>query len=224
MSKNRKAEAIGEDEELIIRPSFTKNIEDLMLARGLDRLVLANKRSSFDLVHAITPFKPSVEAVRSKMMGPAGQLNTAKRLLDNPLKVNGLYVVNSFPTDLRAKIFASLIMKRGIERWLEMTPQERKGQSQPMWVRIMGGYGDHDFIKNLKAAKPNLLIITNINDESTQVKVERLRDVLEAFDDIPRVVVTAGSDPVTFMMKRVFYPLVGVVRIGSNEKVTLMDL
>lgn len=215
---------IDMDEELIIRPSFTKNVEDLMLARGLDRLVIANKRTSFDLVHAITPFKPHVEAIRSKMMGPAGQLATAKRLLENPLKSNNVYCINSFPSDLRSKIFASLVMKRGVERWLEMSPQERKGRSQPMWVRIMGGYGDNDFIKNLKAANPNMLIITNINDESTQVKVERLRDLLECFDAIPRIVVTAGSDPITFMMKRVFYPLSGVVRIGSNDKVSLMDI
>lgn len=220
MAKNKKK---VKEVDIEINPSFNKEIEQLMLTRGLDRLVLANKRSTFFLDEAIVPYKPKVESAKVVTQGAAKQMEVCRRLLDHPLRSAGVFVLNSFPTDLRAKMLASCVMSCAIENWRDMDIRKRKGKSLPMWIRVLG-HGEFDQIKNIKEANPSMLIISNVNDESSANKVERLRDILDVFDNIPRIVVTAGSDPITFMMKRVYYPIVGAVRLGSNATINVMDL
>lgn len=207
----------------IIKPDFPDDIEKLMLSRGLDRLVLANKRTTYVLEESVTAFKPIVDSVKTRPLNPKKQITVGLKLLSNPLKGSGVFVINSFPSDLRAKIFASCVMSSACEQHRDMAPTKRKGKSAPVWARLMGN-GDFNQINHLREMRPSMLILSNINETASNSKLERLRDIIDAFDDIPRIVVTAGQDPITFMMKRVQYPLSGVMRLGSNEKINLLDM
>ena len=54
-------------------------------------------------------------------------------------------------------------------------------------------------------AEPSLLVITGLTPNSTPVKLEKARDLLEKHSNIPRIVVMAGEDPITFFMTRLYY-------------------
>ena len=43
-----------------------------------------------------------------------------------------------------------------------------------------------------------LLIISNIAVNSTMMKIEKLRDIIDSYSHIPRIVVVGGIDPLTF--------------------------
>ena len=208
---------------MIIKIQFEKDIEKLMLSRGLDKLVLANKRTTFDLEDSLTPFKPTVDSVKTKPISFKKQLDISKRLLDHPLRGSGVYVLNSFPTDLRAKLMAAVIMNKACEDHRDQAPHQRKGLSAPLWIRV-NGFNDFNQIANIKEQRPSLIILSNITDSATPQKIERLRDIIDTFDNIPRIVVTTGPDPLTFMMRKVQYPLAGVIRLGPNEKINLLDM
>lgn len=206
-----------------LKQTHTPDIEQFMLSRGLDRLVLANKKMVVDIEQAVTPFKPQIVDVKSKTIGPAKQLSVVTNLYNNPLKDKGVYVLNSFPSDLRAKVVASCIMAKACEAYRGIELRKRQGRSAPKWFRVLGGWSEREHTM-LKEERPALLILSNITTESSPSKVEKLRDILDIMDDIPRIVVVGGDDPVSFFAKRVHYPINGAVRLGSNEKVNLMDI
>jgi len=70
------------------------------------------------------------------------------------------------------------------------------------WHSVYGGYhdplrDDPDFAK--KALENcGLLVIGNIAINSVPVKIEKVRDLLTKYSDIPRIVATGGVDPVVF--------------------------
>lgn len=206
-----------------IRLNFDKDIEKLMISRGLDKLVLANKRTSFDLADAITPFKPSVDGVKTRPFSHKKQFDTCLRLLDHPLRGSGVYVINSFPTDLRAKLFAAQLMAKACTDHRDQNAQQRRGCTSPLWVRV-NGFNDFNQMALIKEQKPCLIIFSNITESATPQKVERLRDLIDNFDTVPRIVATTGSDPITFMMRRIQYPLAGAIRLGPNEKINILDM
>lgn len=208
---------------LVICPTFDKDTEKFMLSRGLDRLVLANKRTSFDIEEVLTPFKPHIQDVKTRTFGLPKQLKVARKLLEHPTHGSGVYMVNSFPSDMRAKLFAAQVMYVACKQFKDASQRAQRFTNGPLWVRLLG-INDYKQFDAIKEARPNMLILSNINDESTPLKVERLRDLLDEFNNIPKLVVTAGSDPLTFMMRRVFYPVNGAMRIGSNERINLLDM
>jgi hypothetical protein len=198
---------------------FDKERENLLLACGLDRLVLANKRHNYNLEENVASFKPSVSGVKTRNIGEPKQLDYYNRIMLNPLKGNGTYVLNSFPTDLRAKQLAAVIMNKSITDHNDISNKFRKGRNLPMWIKLVG-YGGPDLIKQIREVNPCALFISNINDESTPHKIEKLRDILEVFDNIPKYIITAGQDPLTFFARKLFYPVSGAIRVGSANKVS----
>lgn len=197
---------------------FTKEREKLLLACGLDRLVLANKRLTYDLADNVASFKPAVSGVKTRNIGEPKQMEYYARIMSNPLKGSGTYVLNSFPTDLRAKQLATVIMNKTIDHHNDINNKFRKGRNLPMWIKLVG-YGGPDLIKQIREVNPCALFISNLNDESTSHKIEKLRDILEVFDSIPKYIITAGQDPLTFFARKLFYPVTAAIRVGSANKV-----
>lgn len=204
--------------------NFKKEREKLLLACGLDRLVLANKRHSYDLADSVSSFKPSIAGVKTRNLGEPKQLEYFQKIMDNPLRGNGTYVLNSFPTDLRAKQLAAVVMNRCVEHHADINNKFRKGRNLPMWIKLVG-YGGPDIINQIRNSNPCAIFISNLTDESTQFKLEKLRDILEIFDSIPKYIVTAGQDPLTFFARKMFYPVTGAIRVGSATKVSnILDM
>lgn len=188
-----------------------------MQSLGVDPQLLWGDKDEYDITEAVQDFKPRSSYFKGKVVPVKDQLDYFAHLMDNPLEVEPrITVLSSFPSDHRAKMAALNVFSNAVE--------DTAGKvAKPLWVTLYGDRFDYD---KLKAKRPNFLVITNVTMESTSYKLERLRDILEMFPKIPRVVVTGGNiDPVELFTSRVHLSVAGAVSIGPTHVVkNILDL
>lgn len=111
----------------------------------------------------------------------------------------GVYCCASEPHDGKALYFAAHL----VHSWLNDNPTGKVVWT-PMW--------SHGFKNALveEARHCDLLVITNMTPNSSAVKLEKVRDTLLYFSSIPRIVVVAGEDPVSFFARRLYFKLNGM--------------
>ncbi|SBV38460.1 hypothetical protein BN7874_257 [Phage NCTB] len=198
---------------------FDKTVAAQMRSRGADGSVFQGSKIEYDLETSLVSFKPKIgDDIKSKPISVAAQLEYATQLLEEPFKYpDTIACVNSYPTDLRAKVFAANIMETAVFECIDGN-RDRSHNRMPYWYRM---YGDskYGYIKHIRDQRPSLLILSNITTESSPARLEMLRDILVHFDSIPRIVVLGGDDPVNFFSKRMFTSLSHVVRIGPSNRI-----
>ncbi|MNV68457.1 hypothetical protein D3C71_1613120 [compost metagenome] len=70
----------------------------------------------------------------------------------------------------------------------------------------------------------SMLIINNVGVDSSQTKLEKLRDLLVKFDNVPKIVIVNGVDPVTFFAERVRLPLQYAFYLSAEQKASILDI
>ena len=214
----------GQSDIDLIDTRFESDTLKRMKTCGLDRSVLGG-RNSFRLEDALMPFKPKFEAMKTSQISAAKQQTFLERIFDNPLKGHALTVITSYPTDTRAKMLAANIFAAAIEQYTELSARSRTGKGMPMWHRLTGSYQDQ--YRDGKKEKPAMLILSNIVETSSPVKLEKLRDLLEFYSDIPKVVVMGSTmDPITFIGSKLYKSVDNAIYLTGNNVVqkTLLDL
>lgn len=195
---------------------FNKDAAQALKSCGADHSVYAAS-SKFILEETCIPFKPEIKNCKNTMYSAAKQSDAFYKILEKPIKGHPLIVLSSYPTDSRAKVLAANLMWQAICQYREMGPRQRRGKSQPMWHRLYSGFKD-PLIDN--GAKPSFLVISNVTEESTPHKMEKLRDILEKHSDIPRVVVLGSkTDPVTFIAERLYLSIKDAAFVGGHTVV-----
>lgn len=154
------------------------------------------------------PFKPQPfgiggDRLHEKLFDPSVQSASLDRFLEDPARPL-VYGVSSAPDDTTAKYFAAFL----VQSYLEAV---HASQAQVLWARLDSGY-ENKFVNQ----EPSLLVITGLCPNSTVVKLEKARDLLEQNSHIPRIVVVAGEDPITFFKTRLYYPIHNLF-FHSNE-------
>jgi hypothetical protein len=79
-------------------------------------------------------------------------------------------------------------------------------RAMPFWHTLTGNWADEFRDKKIEG-RPSLLFLANVHVQSSSTKLEKLRDILEMYSGVPRIVVLAGEDPVTFFNTKMFYGL-----------------
>lgn len=126
------------------------------------------------------------------------------------------YCISSPATDSNAKFVASYIYARWYEKWEKEL--RTKGVGKPMWHTLTGAFADELRDNRLRGhRKPCGLILGNVPSNSSNVKLEKLRDLLEIYSDIPRIVVTSGEDPVEFFTSKLEYPLTSALLVNAKK-------
>lgn len=197
--------------------------QHLLRALGVDYTCLMGKRNEFDVIDSLVKIKPKLEYYDVQLrtsISTKRQVNSIVKLLTNPLRGAPTICISSFPTDLRAKLIACQIMNVAIDQHQART--RKHGQTMPRWHKVYGGYKDELRDKDIQKEResdeyPCMLILTNVLPESTPYKLEKLRDLLEKYDDIPRIVVLGGSDPLTFFATKLQYPLNHGIMMGITK-------
>lgn len=208
----------------LIDTRFDPDTLKRMKSCGLDKSILGG-RNSYTLEEALVSFKPKLEAINSKQMSVAKQQKALETLFDNPLRGCPLTVITSYPTDTRSKMLAANLFAAAIEQWSELSAKSRKGKVMPQWHRLNGSYADP--YRDGKKDKPSMLILTNVVETSSAVKLEKLRDLLEMYSDIPRVVVMGSTmDPLTFVGSRLYTSVDNAVFLTGRNVIqkTLLDM
>lgn len=172
--------------------------------QGVDGSAFAVLRRPFlldDALVSITPMVPKwlPEDYNIPKTSVRRQIEACHKLLINPLRGNPIVGIGSMVTDDRAKFLAMSFMDEAID---QMKKGSHRGKLLPVWHRVMGGYQDE--LRDSKERKNiSMLIIANVGPDSTPQKIEKVRDLLERYDHIPRIVVVNGSDPVSFFAEKI---------------------
>lgn len=199
---------------------FKKLPQDMMkklATRGVSGGDFQHGTTELDLVDALTSYEAQIARCSPKNVGTKKQLSLFERISESPLRGNYVLGISSFPSDMRAKYLAIQIMARATTAWYK---KHKPGVSPPLWHRVFGGLGDP--LRDAKNNKetPSMLIISNINETSSAYKLEKVRDLLEMYNDIPRIVVSSGEDPLTFFGNRLHFPVAGGIYLGPPDRIT----
>ena len=207
-----------DDKPIKLNFLYSKQRTKIMRLQGVDYQCLLGARNNFDVDSAIVRIKSELDDLTVKGISPKRQAGWINMLLEQPLRSNPVIAISSYPSDLRAKLLASQFMHKAIAFQQDATRRRYTQKDFPLWHRVYGGYKDE--LRDGDKKNPSMLIITNVSDDSTQIKVEKVRDLLEMYDRIPRIVVLGGSNPMTFFANRLHYPLKYAMYLGLERKGT----
>lgn len=148
-------------------------------------------------------FIPESDNLHKKIVEVSKQVDGLRMFLSNP-SLRMIYGVTGNPDDSKAKYFAAYLVSKHI--------QALGGRSRVLWVNLYGGFKNTELDEALSnnGTGPTLLVLSNLTKNSTAVKLEKARDLLEAYSNIPRIVVAAGEDPISFLSTRLFVPINGL--------------
>lgn len=196
--------------------------------RGVDGYAFSLARNPFVLEDALTRISPKPidwlpDETVLKPMSIARQIKSADSLMNNPLRGNSITCIAGHPSDVRAKVIAANIFNRAIELQMEGAA---KGKAYPLWHKLYGGFSDK--LRDSDDLDPcSMLFLSNISIDSTAPKLEKLRDLLEKYDNIPKVVIVNGCDPITFFASKVRMPLRHAIYVDAAAKdtpISIMDI
>ena len=147
------------------------------------------------------PFGPESEKLNERIIEPKVQNSSLLAFLED-VREPVVYGVSGNPDDAKAKLFAA---------WLVNAHIEALGNAaNVVWHTVYGGF-DNPLLREYDPvdgkSDPTMLVLTNLTPASTNVKLEKARDLIERFCDIPRIIVSAGEDPLSFLTTRLYSPI-----------------
>lgn len=133
---------------------------------------------------APSPFGIGDEKLKDRIIPESVQENSLEGFLESPTDPC-LYVVASEPDAGAASLFAAFLLGHYMKS---------VRNCRPVWHR-MHQY-NQDLVRNEMLC--SFLIISGVYPTMTPYRMEKLRDMLEFYDSIPKVLVLGGEDPLTF--------------------------
>ena len=106
-----------------------------------------------------------------------------------------IYVVSGNPDDCQARLFAAYLVN------IHMLGYKNHSVE---WHSVHGGF-NNPLVKE-ERDPPSMIVLTNLSPTSTPVKLDKVRDICDKWDNVPRVLVVAGEDPISFMATRLYLP------------------
>lgn len=147
------------------------------------------------------PFGVESDRLHDRVVEARTQNNSLLSFLKNPRK-RLVYGVAGNPDDQKAKLFAAFLVNAHV--------QALGLGANVLWHTVYDGY-ENKLLKEYDPIdgkpSPSLLVLSNITPNASSVRLGKVRDLLERFDNIPRIVITAGEDPLSFFTTRLFYQL-----------------
>ena len=156
-------------------------------------------------VFRVSPFKfkplsfcTEAEQLNDKIYEADVQLDGLRDFTEDPTQAM-IYSVAGNPDDTKAKYFAAYLVRQHLQK--VRVPNV-------VWNPIYGGFENK--LMDDDVQPPTMIVITNLTPLSTNLKLEKTRDLLEKFQNIPRVIVSTGMDPISFAFTRLFVPVHGI--------------
>ena len=154
-----------------------------------------------------TIFIPNSPGLTDEPIDPVVQENSLKRFMTDPLNP-GVYCVTGNPNDKKAKYFAAFLVS------LHMAALR---SHRVAWEPLYGGFKNRLMDADGDGADaPTMIVLTNLAPNSTNVKFEKAKDIIERFQTIPIVVVGSGCDPYTLMCANLYAPFSGAAYFPEN--------
>lgn len=206
----------NDDTAIWIKPIPTER-RKLMHSLGVPMQDFMPFGQRFDVTKFLITMEPNVPGVINKPIAIEKQIKSLRAILKDPFKQPHLIGISSYPSDARAKYLAHTIMSRAIDVYEE--DRKRFGaRIRPSWHRVWGNLRDN--LREGTEQPFTMLAISNIGDESQSVKIEKVRDLLEMYNHVPRIVVAAGAPIVDLFTFRLQLRATACLYIGPNSLVT----
>lgn len=189
--------------------------EKLLTSRGVPQADLIHGHGVFDVLPNLVKYETDIPGVHAKIVSPAKQAKALASIVENPIRASYTACFNSFPSDMLAKHLAVYVFNQACISWQK---RHKPGRVLPIWHRVFGGLTDPLRDRNMEDT-PSLLVLSNINESSSAYKLEKVRDLLEKYSHVPRIVVTSSRDPITFFATKLHYPLNAGIHIGPANRI-----
>ena len=149
------------------------------------------------------PFGVEEERMAERIIEPSTQYKSLDMFTADVNKPM-IYGVGSSPDDTIARTFAA---------YLVMLHLQTTAYANVVWESLYGGFQN----KLLDSEqRPTMLVLSNLAPNSTNQKLEKAKDLIDKFDDIPRVIVVSGLDPLSFLSTRLYVPTHGIFYHSSK--------
>lgn len=201
----------------VIVKGLDKERQKLLISRGVSGQDLIPSKMKIDFSDYFVNMETSIPGATTKAISAVRQAKKFCALMEHPLKGSYTLGISSYPSDLRAKYLAQTIMSAAVDHY--MANRRKFGvRSLPLWHTVYGSFKDklRDFPR---AENPCMLIISNLHDEASSIKIEKTRDLLEQYGEIPRIVVSGGQPTCDLFAYRLAYQLEVGVYIGPPNLV-----
>lgn len=144
------------------------------------------------------------EKFDGKLVSETPQKQSLETFIANP-GYKGIFGVAGNPDDQMAKYFAAYLVHQHMQTY---------PSGAVHWEVLYGGFEN----KLLTQPKDgiSMLVLSNLTVDSTQSKLEKARDLLEYYSNIPRIVVIAGTDPMSFLCGKLYCPVNAMVYIQGK--------
>jgi len=152
------------------------------------------------------PFGVESEKLNDKIIEVSTQNRSLSEFIESPNRPV-IYGIGGSPDDSKAKLFAAYLVQLHIDN----NPNARVS-----WETMYGGY-DNPLLKEYSyGGSPTMLVLSNLTSTSTAMKLEKSRDLLERFSNIPRIVINAGEDPMSFLFTRLNVPINAIAYFSES--------
>lgn len=196
---------------MIIKHKYNQTEKQYALSNGVNGGDFLHSKT-LDLEHHVQDIRYQLnETDKPTVVSKARQIKYLTKFLAKPLDDQQTFVVSSGNSDLMARHIGVSLFMSALKVF-----RERKamlGRMPPVWHRLYGGYNDPLLSKD---SGPNysFLVISNVIDEMTVQKLEKLRDLLVRFEGTPKVLVLGTNKPLYLLRQRLLYPFTGCIHIG----------
>jgi hypothetical protein len=189
-----------------------------LISRGLPRDIL--RLRPFDLSQHVVSIVSEVEGLKTRKIPKLQQIEHYQALCNKPFGKPYIYIIGSSPNDGKAKQVAAHLMECATHHQLKNHfPRSTRGRQSPLWHFVTGNFPDRLRDSDGTSDQPSMLILSNITKDSTAVKLEKVRDLLEIYNHIPRVVVVTGEDPITFANTRLLIQVHYAMMLATAMKI-----
>ena len=125
------------------------------------------------------------------------QEKSVTKFLEKPfVKTN--FIITGYNDDAKALYLAAFLLQRHL----------KLGGKSPLWVNMA-------HVPQI-LSKPSILILSNLTAESSKYRLEKARDLIYDYFDIPKIIVACGLDPLRFGSLRLHVPVHKMVYFKSG--------
>jgi len=153
-----------------------------------------------------TGFVIENDRLENKIIEAEVQTKSLERWVKNP-KMPVTYIVAGSTNDEKAKYFAAHLV--------DIHRQRLGVNAEVWWEPIYNGY-ENKLIQ--RETSPSLIVLTNLTTVSNYLKYDKARDVIERFPSVPKIIVVAGEDPISFAAVRLHVACHALAYFGSSLK------
>lgn len=186
--------------------------------RGLPKDML--RARPFPLEQHLITIESKVDGIKTRRVPKISQILHLEKFMQHPFVAPQIISISSFPNDGKAKMLAAYMMQTAYNSHIAGRFRLTKNRQLPLWHTLYGGFYD-ELRDGKKDEKPSLLVLSNITHMSTQVKLEKLRDLLEKYNDIPRIIVSTNEDPITLANTKLLISVNTAFYLATARKVDL---